>query len=177
MNAIFGRMIRALTFDERLYLEIAGDPTAITQAGMIVLLSAVARVLGLQVGWQDLILLHMVQLVIWWAVLSLTIWAVGNKLFPAQPTDYGAGQDGPDPLKVARVLGFAMTPRIFRSLAFIPTVGLFISYAAAFWQIFLMIIAVRTLFGYNEDARAIYVVAVGLLPLMIGLELLEFIET
>ena len=177
MNAIFGRMIRALSFDERLYLEIAGDSTAITQAGMIVLLSAVARVLGLQAGGPELILLHMVQLVIWWAVLSLTIWAVGHRLFPAQPTDYGAGQDGPDPLKVARVLGFAMTPRIFRSLAFIPTVGLFISYAAAFWQIFLMIIAVRTLFGYNEDVRAIYVVAVGLLPLMIGLELLEFIET
>ncbi len=176
MNAIFGRMIRALSFDERLYLEIAGDSTAITQAGMIVLLSAVARVLGLQAGGPELILLHMVQFVVWWAVLSLTVWAVGHKLFPPQPTDYGAGQDGPDPLKVARVLGFAMTPRVFRSLAFIPTVGLFISYAAAFWQIFLMIVAVRTLFGYNEDARAIYVVAVGLLPLMIGLELLEFIE-
>ena len=176
MNAIFGRMIRALTFDERLYLEIAGDPTAITQAGMIVLLSAVARVLGLQVGWQDLILLHMVQLVVWWAILSITVWAVGNKLFPPLPTDYGASSPGPDPLTVARVLGFAMTPRLFRSLAFIPTLGLLISYAATFWQIFLMIIAVRTLFGYNEDLRPIYVVAVGLLPLMIGLELLELIE-
>ena len=176
MNAIFGRMIRALSFDERLYLEIAGDSTAITQAGMIVLLSAVARVIGLQVGGPELILLHMVQLVIWWAVLSLTIWAVGHKLFPPLPTDYGAGQAGPDPLKVARVLGFAMTPRLFRSLAFIPTLGLLISYAATFWQIFLMFIAVRALFGYNEESRAIYVVAVGLLPLMIGLELLELIE-
>ena len=54
--------------------------------------------------------------------------------------------------------------------------GLLISYVATFWQIFLMFIAVRALFGYNEESRAIYVVAVGLLPLMIGLELLELIE-
>ena len=176
MNAIFGRMIRALSFDERLYLEIAGDSTAITQAGMIVLLSAVARVIGLAVGGPELILLHMAQLIIWWAVLSITIWAVGHKLFPPLPTDYGAGQDGPDPLKVARVLGFAMTPRLFRSLAFIPTLGTLISYAATFWQIALMFIAVRSLFGYNEESRAIYVVAVGLLPLMVVLELLELFE-
>jgi hypothetical protein len=176
MNAIFGRMIRALSFDERLYLEIAGDPSALTQAGMIVLLSAVARVLGLAAGGPELILLHMVQLVIWWIILSLTIWTVGHRLFPPLPTDYGASQDGPDPLKVARVLGFAMTPRLFRSLAFLPAVGLFISYAVTFWQIALMFIAVRSLFGYSGESRAIYVVAVGLLPLMVMMEFLEWLE-
>ena len=176
MNAIFGRMVRALSFDERLYLEIAGDPTALTQAGMIVLLSAVARVLGIAAGGPELILLHMVQLVIWWVVLSLTVWAVGHRLFPPLPTDYGAGQDGPDPLKVARVLGFAMTPRLFRSLAFIPTLGIVISYAATFWQIALMFIAVRSLFGYSEESRAIYVVAVGFVPLMVVMEVLEWLE-
>ena len=166
MNPIFGRMVRALSFDERLYSEIGGDPRALTQAGMIVILGAIAHTLGIGVGDLTFMLLFSLRLLVWWLVLSVIISLVGTRLFPPLPNDYGAGAPGPDIGKIARVLGFAMSPRLFRVLAFVPTVGPIAFYLVTFWQIALMLMAVRETFGYASTTRAAYVVGVGVVPLM-----------
>ncbi len=167
MNSIFRRMVRALSFDERLYLEIAGDPTALAQAAMIVLLGAIAHVVGLEGNDPRCYLIFMVQRVAWWLLISFLVLLVGHKLFPPLPSDYGAGQSGPDFLKVARVLGFAMTPRLFLVGSLLPFVGTPLRWVIPFWWIGLMLMAVRGLFGYDQIARAAFVVAVGFIPLML----------
>ena len=167
MNAIFSRMVRALSFDERLFLEIAGDPTALVQAAMIVLLGAIAHVIGLEAGDPRCFLIFMVQRIAWWLLISFLVFLIGRKVFPPLPSDYGAGKSGPDLLKVARVLGFAMTPRLFLLGAFVPYLGLGLRWLVPFWWIGLMLIAVRGLFGYDQITRSAFVVAVGFIPLML----------
>ena len=167
LNPIFGRMVRALSFDERLYSEIADDRDAITQAGMIVVAGAMAQVIGTQAGTGWFLLTFMVRLLAWWLALSLITYLVGNRLFPPLPTDFGVGAPAPDFFKVARVLGFAMTPRLFRVLTFVPAFGPIVFYLVTFWQIALMLIAVRVTFGYSETVRAAWAVGVGFVPLML----------
>ena len=168
MNAIFSRMVRALSFDERLYREIAGDSSAIMQAATIVMLGAIAQVIGLQGGDPRCFLIFMVHRLVWWLVISVLIFIVGHRLFPPKLTDYGANQPGPDLFKVIRVIGFTMTPRLFLIASLVPFIGYALRLGIIpFWWIGLMIIAVKNLFGYDEVTRAALVGGVGFIPLML----------
>ena len=167
INPIFSRMVRALSFDEGLYSEIGDDSTAISQAGMIVAVGAMAQVTGTDAGTGWFLLTFMVRLLVWWLTLSGITYLVGARLFPPQPKDFGSRVPAPNVFKVARVLGFAMTPRLFRVLTFIPSLGPIIFFLVTFWQIALFLIAVRVTFGYSETTRAAWVIGVGLVPLML----------
>ena len=161
-------MVRALSFDERLYLEIAGDSTAIIQSGTIVFLGAVAHVVGLEAADPRCFIVFITQRLVWWFLISLLIFFVGYKILPPLASDYGANSPVPDPIKIGRVLGFAMTPRLFLIAASVPMIGVVIRIIVVpFWWIGLMIIAVRGLFGYNEVTRSALVVVIGFVPLML----------
>lgn len=166
LNPIFGRMVRALSFDEGLYSEVADDANAISQAGMIVVAGAMAQVVGTDAGTGWFLMTFMVRMLAWWLALSGITYLVGTRVFPPQPKDFGAKMPVPGVFKVARVMGFAMTPRLFRVLTFIPAFGPIIFYLVAFWQIGLMLMAVRLTFGYSGISRSAWVLGVGLVPLM-----------
>jgi len=66
--------------------------------------------------------------------------------------------------QLARTLGFAQSPGIFRVLGLVPVVGIFIFSAASIWMLVAMVVAVRQALDYTSTRRAIAVVLLGFIP-------------
>jgi len=135
-EAFFGRLLKALLLDRRIYETIAEDSSATRQAAVIVCLSALAQptVLIDDLGaWAVPIMLSFGLLR--WALFTAIAHVVG-RIFTSRPVAYK---------RLLRCLGFAEAPGIFSVVvhAFHPPVLTYVGFVVWFWMLSAAILAVR----------------------------------
>jgi hypothetical protein len=93
------------------------------------------------------------------------VYLIGTKLLGTSDTyaDWG---------ELARTVGFAQSPGIFRALGILPAVGDTIFVVASLWMLITTVIAVRQALDYTSTLRAIGVVLLGFIPYVIFMTLL-----
>jgi hypothetical protein len=160
---MFERILRVFRLDRRVFAEIENDPSATSQALIVVTLVAVSAVIGavillpfqllfpfLRTGDQGVgaialsIVLAIVTTFVNWFIWAAATYFVGTQLFKGRATFTG----------MLRVLGFAYAPRM---LGIIPCVGDIIG---AIWSLIAGYFAVRE--GHDlDDSGTIITILIG----------------
>ena len=157
-HSMVDRMIRASRLDVHIFEEVEADTSATRQALLVVAFVALATGIA-SLGTTGLIGLFVgvVLAIAGWAFWAWIVYLVGTKIMPSDSTHADWGQ-------LARTLGFAQSPGIFRVLGLVPVVGIFIFSAASIWMLVAMVVAVRQALDYTSTRRAIAVVLLGFIP-------------
>lgn len=165
------RMIGAMKADVKTFEEIEHDPNALGQAVAVIVIAALASLIGNMfrygVGGG---LTGLLATLIGYGVWTVIVVLLGTKVMPEPATkaDFAEG---------FRVIGFAASPGVFNLLAIIPILGYLIGWVISIWMLVVMVIAVRTVLDYTSTARAVIVCLIGfcvymLLYLMVLLPML-----
>ncbi len=171
---LISRMWRAIRLQSALYEEVEADKSANIQAGLVVVIVAIAMAIGsglstLTAGGFMAALWGLVLALVGWLLWALVVYIIGAKIMKGKQTQSNWGE-------VARTIGFANSPGIFRILAFIPVVGWLISVIAWIWILIAGIIGVRAALDFSTG-RAVVTVILGWLvyvALMIVLAIFGF---
>ena len=157
-HSMVERMIRASRLDVHIFEEVEADTSATRQALSVVALVALATGIA-SLGTTGLIGLFVgvVLAIAGWAFWAWIVYLVGTKIMPSDSTHADWGQ-------LARTLGFAQSPGIFRVLGALPVVGLIIFLVVSIWMLVAMVVAVRQALDYTSTWRAIAVVLIGFIP-------------
>lgn len=151
------RAIGAARLDAATYEEVEADPTAMTQAMIVVVVSAIAAGIGAAgSGGGSVMLRGAAGALIGWFVWSATVYFVGTRLLPGPNTEADLGQ-------VLRTTGFSAAPGVFSILGVLPMIGGLIAAIAGLWQLASMVVAVRQALDYETTGRAVLVCVVGFL--------------
>ena len=154
------RMIRACRLDVHLFEEVEADSSATRQALSVVVLAALAiGIASLALGTTGLIGLFfgVVTAIAGWALWAWILYLIGTKILPSPETHADWGQ-------LARTVGFAQSPGVFRVFGVLPVVGGIIFLVVSVWMLVAMVIAVRQALDYTSTLRALGVVLLGFIP-------------
>lgn len=155
MASLATRMTGAMTGNVATFEEVERDPNALGQAVAVIVIAAVASLLGNifrnGLGGGLAVLLGTL---LGYAVWTVLVVLIGTKLMPEPSTkaDFAEG---------FRVIGFAASPGVFNVLAIIPFLGPLISFVISIWMLVVMVIAVRTVLDYTSTGRAVIVCLIG----------------
>lgn len=156
-NTLLQRLIGAAALDVAIYEEVEADPTATSQAFLIVVASSAAAGIGArglgEVTFGSIVFFSSVALVAW-AAWALVIFEIGSRLMPDPETRVDVGQ-------LLRTIGFAATPGLLRVLGIMPAVAVPVFAATSVWMLLAMIVAVRQALDYHSTARAVAVCVLG----------------
>jgi len=157
-HSMVDRMIGASRLDVHIFEEVEADTSATRQALSVVLLVALATGVASMstVGLRGLIL-GVVVAVAGWVIWAWIVYFIGTKILPEHETHADWGQ-------LARTLGFAQSPGVFRVFGVVPVVGGIILLVVSVWMLVAMVIAVRQALDYTSTLRAIGVVLLGFIP-------------
>jgi len=160
-HSMIERMIRASRLDVHIFEEVEADTSATRQALSVVALVALATGIA-SLGTTGLIGLFVgvVLAIAGWAFWAWIVYLVGTKIMPSDSTHADWGQ-------LARTLGFAQSPGIFKVLGLVPVVGIFILGVVSIWMLVAMVVAVRQALDYTSTWRAIAVVLIGFIPYLL----------
>jgi len=155
---LFSRMWRAILLQSRLYEEVEADKSANVQAALVIVIVSIATAIGaglssLTSGGFLAAVWSLVLALVGWLVWALIVYIIGAKIMKGKHTQSNWGE-------VARTIGFANSPGIFRILAFVPLVGWIISIVAWVWILIAGIIGVRAALDFSTG-RAIITVVLG----------------
>ena len=103
--------------------------------------------------------------IVGWAIWAYIVYLIGTKLLGTSDTHADWGQ-------LARTIGFAQSPGIFRALGALPTIGDTIFLVASIWILITTVIAVRQALDYTSTLRAVGVVLLGFIPYAIFMSLI-----
>lgn len=160
------RMMGAARLHAQTFEEVEADSSATRQALLVVVLVALATGVGsLEVGGVRGLIGGVVIGLVGWALWAGLTYFIGTTLFRTTETNASWGQ-------LARTLGFAQSPGIFKVFGFIPAAGPVILFAVFVWQLAAMVVAIRQALDYTSTLRAIGVAAVGFVPYVLVLGLL-----
>jgi hypothetical protein len=157
MASLQERMIGAMRGDVKTFEEIEADPSAIGQAVTVIIIGAVAALIGniFRSGIGGGIA-AMIMTLIGYAIWSFLIVIIGTKVMPEPATKA-------DFQEAFRVIGFTASPGIFNVLAIIPFLGPLISFVIGLWMLVIGVIAVRQVLDYSNTGRAIIVCLIALI--------------
>ena len=128
-NSLVGRMIGAAMLDVATYEEVEHDTSATTQAGLVVVLVAVAQGIASPAG----VISGIVGSLIGWLAMAGLTYFIGTRLFKGTAT-WG---------ELLRTLGFATAPGILYIVGIIPVLGALASLAIMIWVLVAVVIAIR----------------------------------
>ena len=128
-NSLVGRMIGAAMLDVATYEEVEHDTSATTQAGLVVVLVAVAQGIASPAG----VISGIVGSLIGWLAMAGLTYFIGTRLFKGTAT-WG---------ELLRTLGFATAPGILYIVGIIPILGALASLAIMIWVLVAVVIAIR----------------------------------
>jgi hypothetical protein len=161
MASLPERMVGAMSANVATFEEIEKDPTAFGQAVTVIVIAAVASLIGniFRVGLNGGVM-ELIATLIGYAVWTLIVVLVGTKLMPEPSTkaDFAEG---------FRVIGFAASPGVLYVLAIIPFLGPIISFVIWIWMLVVMVVAVRSVLDYTSTGRAIIVCLIGFIVYLI----------
>ncbi len=155
MATIQARMLRAAKLDVQLYEEVEHDESALGQATMVVVLSALAVGIGsLGLGGLTGLISGTLAALFGWYVWAFLTYFIGTRLLPEPQTraDYG---------QLLRTIGFASAPGLIRVVGIVPGLGPIVFAVAGVWMLIAMVIAVRQALDYTSTWRAVGVCAIG----------------
>ena len=160
-HSMVDRMIRASRLDVHIFEEVEADTSATRQALSVVVLVALATGIA-SLGTTGLggLFVGVVVSIAGWAIWAWIVYLIGTKIIPSHATHADWGQ-------LARTLGFAQSPGIFRVLGAVPVVGLIIFLVVSIWMLVAMVVAVRQALDYTSTWRAIAVVLLGFIPYLL----------
>ena len=163
---ILRRMLRASCFDTHIFEEVEADRSATKQALLVVAIVALSTGIA-SLTTNGLVGLFMGVLVgiVGWAIWAYIVYLIGTKLLGTSDTHADWGQ-------LARTIGFAQSPGIFRALGALPTIGDTIFLVASIWILITTVIAVRQALDYTSTLRAVGVVLLGFIPYAIFMSLI-----
>lgn len=140
---LFQRMMRAAMLDRTLYNEVEGDESLTTEAGIVVVLAALAAGIG---SFLSLLIAHatfgwalrglfggILSALIGWAIMAFLCYWVGTSFFGGKAT-FG---------ELLRTLGYARAPAVLLILNFIPVLGYIVSVVVWVWTLVTLVIAVQ----------------------------------
>ena len=152
------RMIRASRLDVHIFEEVEADTSATRQAlSVVVLVALTTGIASLGTTGLSGLFAGVVVSIAGWAIWAWIVYLIGTKIIPSHATHADWGQ-------LARTLGFAQSPGIFRVLGAVPVVGLVIFLVVSIWMLVAMVVAVRQALDYTSTRRAIAVVLLGFIP-------------
>ena len=157
-HSMVDRMIRASRLDVHIFEEVEADTSATRQALSVVVLVALATGIA-SLGSTGLsgLFVGVAIAIAGWAIWAWIVYLIGTKILPSHTTHANWGQ-------LARTVGFAQSPGIFRVFGVVPVVGLIIFLVVSIWMLVAMVIAVRQALDYTSTWRAIAVVLLGFIP-------------
>ena len=160
-HSMIGRMIKASRLDVHIFEEVEADTSATRQALLVVAFVALATGIA-SLGTTGLIGLFVgvVLAIAGWAFWAWIVYLVGTKIMPSDSTHADWGQ-------LARTLGFAQSPGIFKVLGLVPVVGIFILGVVSIWMLVAMVVAERQALDYTSTWRAIAVGLIGFIPYLL----------
>ena len=169
-NTFLQRLIGAAALDAAIYEEVEADPSATSQALLVVVLSSVAAGIGagtVAAPSAARIAFFSVVDLLAWAAWAIVTYEIGTRLLPGEETQASVGQ-------LLRTLGFAATPGLLRVLGVMPAVTVPVFAVTAIWMLAAMIVAVRQALDYRTTARAVGVCVLGwvlalILTIVLGL--------
>ena len=154
-------MIGAAMLRTGTYEEVEADTSATKQAMLVVVLVSLASGIGnVGVGGVPALVFGLLAALAGWSFWAWITYFIGPRLLRDQDTHADWGQ-------LARTLGFAQSPGIFRVFGVIPGVGPTIFFIAVIWQLVAMVIAIRQALDYTSTWRAVGVALVGFIPYII----------
>ena len=160
-HSMIERMIRASRLDVHIFEEVEADTSATNQALLIVALVALATgIASLGTTGPIGLFVGVVLAIAGWALWAWIVHLIGTKIIPSHSTHADWGQ-------LARTLGFAQSPGIFRVLGLVPVIGNIIFTVASIWMLAAMGVAVRQALDYTSTLRAIAVVLIGFIPYLV----------
>ena len=155
MASLTDRMIGAMKADVKTFEEVEKDPNALGQAVTVIVIAAVASLIGsLRIGLGAAVGALLAGL-IGYAVWTVLVVLIGTKIMPEPATRADFGE-------AFRVIGFAASPGVFSVLTIIPILGYLISFVVSIWMLVVMVVAVRSVLDYTSTARAVVVCLIGL---------------
>ena len=156
-NSFLQRLIGAAALDTAIYEEVEADPSATSQAFLIVVATSLAAGVGarglLEVTFAGMLLYSAIALMAW-AAWALLVFEIGARLMPAPQTRVDVGQ-------LLRTIGFASTPGLLRALGIMPAVAAPVFVVTSVWMLLAMIVAVRQALDYRSTAAAVAVCLLG----------------
>lgn len=158
---IVQRMIGAAKLQPETFNEVEHDTSATKQAMAVVAMVAVATGIGsLGAGGPVGFVIGIVAGIGLWALWAWITYFVGTTILKTEETEANWGQ-------LARTLGFAQSPGVFKVFGFIPVLGPLIFFIASVWQLVAMVIAIREALDYTSTWRAVGVALVGFIPYVV----------
>jgi hypothetical protein len=164
MTLVISRLIGAALLRPAVYEDVEADPTAIVQAIVVVLLSAIAAGVGsFGVAARRPMVLAVISVLalIVWVVWAFLAYVIGTRLLPSSRTQADVGQ-------LLRTIGFASAPGALRIFGIIPGATTAVFAITELWMLMAMIVAIRQALDYSSTVRAVavcglaWILAVGL---------------
>ena len=157
-NSIVNRMVRACRLDVHIFEEVEVDKSATRQALSVVALVALATgIASLSTTGIGGLFVGVVVGIAGWGIWAWIVHLIGTKILPSEGTHADWGQ-------LARTLGFAQSPGIFRVFGGVPVIGTLILVIVSVWMVCAMVIAVRQALDYTSTRRAVGVVLLSFIP-------------
>jgi hypothetical protein len=145
------RMIGAAMLRTGTYEEVETDTSATMQAMLVVVVVSLASGIGnVGVGGFMALVFGVLASLAGWSFWAWITYFVGTKILPTPETHANWGQ-------LARTLGYAQTPGLFKIFGFLPGIGPIIFFLASIWQL----VAIRQALDYSSTWRAIAVAVIG----------------
>jgi hypothetical protein len=158
MGAFAYRLMGAAMLDSSVFEGIEGDPPAMAQAVLAVVLSSLAA--GIGAGGLagphpvTLLLVSAIALLTWvaWAVLVLQI---GTRYLPTPRTQSDIGE-------MLRTIGFAAAPGMLQVFGVFPAITIPVFVVTWIWMLAAMVVAVREALDYASTGQRAAVCLVAL---------------
>jgi hypothetical protein len=155
MATLGQRMVGAMKLDVNTFEEIERDPSAITQAVAVILITSVASGIGnIYYGGLTGIFGGLIGSLLGFLAWAGLVFAIGTKVMPDPATKA-------DFQETFRVVAFAASPGVFLVVGIIPLIGWLFRLPIAIWMFIAMVVAVRQVLDYSDTAKALLVCVLG----------------
>ena len=166
------RMIGAAMLRTGTYEKVEGDTSATRQAMLVVVLVSLASGIGnIAEGGVMALVFGVLAALAGWVFWAWITYFVGTKILSTPETHANWGE-------LARTLGYAQTPGLFKVFGFLPVIGPIVFFLATIWQLIAAIIAIRQALDYTSTRRAIGVALIGFIAyvVVIGIVMMIFVS-
>lgn len=138
-RSMWDRMKGAAMLDIPTYEEVEHDESLTVQAGMVVIIVAVARGIGGIGGAETGIIGGVLAALFGWLLWAGVTYLVGDKLLGGTAT-WG---------ELLRTLGYAQAPGVLLILGFLPLIGWLVGVLVFFWLLATGIVAIRQALDFS----------------------------
>lgn len=138
-RSMWDRMKGAAMLDIPTYEEVEHDESLTVQAGMVVIIVAVARGIGGIGGGETGIIGGVLAALFGWLLWAGVTYLIGDKLLGGTAT-WG---------ELLRTLGYAQAPGVLLILGFIPLIGWLVGVLVFFWLLATGVVAIRQALDFS----------------------------